>query len=81
MEGSPSLLRRTPTLIKASTNPFERDVYKEQSAKISAMFHDKTEKSAPKATVGENDSLRARILAISLFPNIYNKKFVERNSG
>jgi hypothetical protein len=64
-----------------TTAPSDRDVYQAQAARISAMYHDKTEKKAPKAFVGEDDSLRARILSVSLFPNIYNKKFVMKYSG
>jgi|688.fasta_scaffold07436_23 hypothetical protein len=80
MEGSPSLLRRTPTVIPVTSSPYERDIIKEQAARISAVYHDKTEKKAPKATVGKRDSLRERILSMSLFPNLYNKKFVQSHS-
>ncbi len=80
MEASPSLLRKSPSLIPVTTNPFERDEWKQQSAKISAVYYDKTEKKAPKVSVGQRDSLRARILSVSLFPNIYNKNFVMKYS-
>ena len=79
MEGSPTLLRKQPTLLKVSVSPYERDVYEVEAARISALYHDKTEKTAPKATVGPRDSLRKHILSVSLFPNIYNRKFLSEH--
>ena len=79
MEGSPTLLRKEPTLLKVNFNPYERDVFQAQAARISAVYHDKTEKEAAKATVGPRDSLRKHILSMSLFPNIYNRKFLSEH--
>jgi hypothetical protein len=77
MEGSPQLQAKAATLLKVKLTPYERDEAEAQAARISAVYHDKTEKSAPKATVGPRDSLRKRILAMSLFPNIYNHKSLQ----
>lgn len=80
MEGSPTLISRTASLLPVKSSPLERDIFAAQASRISAIYHDKTEEKAPKATVGEDDSLRRRILSMSLFPNIYNKKFVRTHS-
>lgn len=80
MEGSPSLIGRTANLIPVKSNPFERDLYLAQAARIQAVYLDKTEAKAPKANVGKRDTLRNKILSISLFPNTHNKKFVDRYS-
>ena len=72
MEGSPRLISRTATLIPVKANPLERDVFLAQAARIKAMYEDKTEKRAMRPTVGPRDSIRERILKVSLFPNIYN---------
>lgn len=80
MEGSPTLISRTASLIPVKTSAYERDLFAAQAARISAVYHDKSENRAPMGSVGKRDSLRARILSISLFPNIYNKKFVMKYS-
>ena len=45
----------------------------ERAASISSQFKVK-EAPPPRGTVGGDDSLRGRILQLSLFPNIYNKR-------
>lgn len=73
MEASPSLVGRTASLIPVALKPYERDEAEAQSARIRAMYLDKTEKTAMRPTVGPADSLRKKILMVSLFPNIYNQ--------
>ena len=80
MNGSPRLISRTASLIPVTTSPYERDLYREQAARISAMYLDKTEAKAPLATVGQRDSLRKKILGMSLFPNTHNKNYVMKYS-
>ena len=80
MEGSPSLVSRTASLIPYRVSPYDRDEHLAQAARISAMFHDKTEKKARLPSVGERVSLRHKILGMSLFPNTHNKKFVMKYS-
>ena len=80
LAGSPTIIKKTATLIPVKLTPYERDEAEAQSARISAVYHDKTESKAPKATVGPRDSLRKHILALSLFPNIYNRKTPYSNS-
>ena len=80
MEGSPTLVSRTASLIPVKSSPFERDLYLAQAARIQAIYLDKTESKAPTASVGKRDTLRKKILSMSLFPNTHNKKFVERYS-
>ena len=80
MDGSPRLVSRTASLIPVTGNQWERDEMKAQAAKISAEFHDRTEKKAPRESVGKRDTLRERILSISLFPNTHNKNFVMKYS-
>ena len=80
MEGSPSFVSRTASLIPVKTSPYERDYIEAQAARITAVYLDKTEKKARMPTVGEDDSLRKKILRLSLFPNPYNKKTVMRYS-
>ena len=72
MEGSPRLISRTATLIPVKNNCQERDECLAQAARIKAMYEDKTEQRAMRPTVGPRDTMRERILKISLFPNIYN---------
>ena len=74
MEGSPTLIGRTSTLIPVKATPFERDVYAAQAARIKAVYEDKTEKSAMRPSEGPSDSMRKRILRLSLFPDIYGHK-------
>lgn len=46
----------------------------QESSQISAVYKTSTPKlPSMKRTVGEDDSLRARILRASLFPTIYSK--------
>ena len=80
MEGSPRLIGRTTNLIPVTSSPFERDLYLAEAARIKAVYLDKTEAKAPKANVGERNSLREKILSLSLFPNTHNKKMVMRYS-
>ena len=72
MDGSPRLMMKEASLIPVKSSTFERDLFHEQAARISAVYHDKTEQRAPKESVGEKHSLRKKILKLSLFPNIYN---------
>lgn len=52
----------------------DRSEQEEQAAKIRAIYEDK--KSLPKKPmVGNATTMRERILACSLFPNIYNKYY------
>ena len=56
----------------------DRSEQEEQVAKIRAIHLDK--KPEPKGSlVGNATTMRERILALSLFPNIYNKHYLERN--
>lgn len=50
----------------------ERDEAAEQSAKISGQFRVKQPR-VPPGQVAPVNTLRERILAVSLFPNLYNR--------
>jgi hypothetical protein len=75
MEGSPTLISRTASLIPVRTSPFERDLLQAQAARISAQFFDKTEAKAPLANVKERVQQLTTIKQLSLFPNDKNLKF------
>ena len=54
----------------------DRSEHEEQAARIRAIHLDK--KSEPRnPSVGKASTLRERILAMSLFPNLYNKHYLE----
>jgi hypothetical protein len=71
MEGSPTLVGRTASLLPVKLRPYERDEAEAQSARIKAVFQDKTEKTVMRPSVGPTDSMRKRILMVSLYPDIY----------
>lgn len=48
-----------------------------QAAKIQAVFLNKQEAVKP-GTISKAATLRQRILSVSLFPNVHNKKFITR---
>ena len=73
-------------LISASTIPLLQDVAALQKAKIQAEFLQVNKdgsdfKQKKPDLVGPRDLMRRRILAMSLFPNVFNKRFVNREEG
>lgn len=68
--------KKTPT-VKAMPVGHVRDEAVEQAAKISAEYK-KKEPGVKKGEVAPASTLRERILSLSLFPNLYNKKMVMR---
>lgn len=55
----------------------DRSEAEDQAARIRAVYLDK--KPMPKAPeVGKTTTLRERILSVSLFPNLYNKSYLQR---
>ena len=54
----------------------DRSEQEEQTAKIRAIYQDKRPMPR-KSEVGKATTMRERILACSLFPNIYNKHYLE----
>jgi hypothetical protein len=67
-------------VIPAHIPELARDPAMAQSARISAV-HKVKPAAVPAGQVGPVASLRERILAISLFPNVYNRKFLDREMG
>lgn len=67
-----SMARKSTKEVLPSTSPSERNEFNAQAARIRAEYENKTAREAQRATVGERNTLRKRILAMSLFPNIYN---------
>lgn len=57
----------------------DRSEQEEQVAKIRAIYQDRKPKMAKSTQVGPAQSLRERILAMSLFPNIYNQAFLSQH--
>jgi len=74
------MAKRTPVIPITLTDVREMDEYHAEAAKIKDMYLDKPYKPKP-GSMGPVKSLREHILSMSLFPNVYNKKFVERNMG
>lgn len=64
-------------LPEATRTELNRTEAEEQAAKIRAVYLDK--KSRPKKTpVGPATTMRERILACSLFPNVYNQHYLQK---
>jgi len=55
-----------------------RDIETEQSARIASLFYDRKTLNKP-ARVLPRNTLREHILSVSLYPNIYNEKYLEKN--
>lgn len=68
--------KKTPT-IKALPVGQERNEAEEQAARIASEYK-KKEAPVKKSQVAPVQTLRERILSMSLFPNIYNKASVMR---
>ena len=66
----------TPT-IKAEPVGHVRNEAVENAAKIQAEYK-KKEATVKKGQVAPTQSLRERILSMSLFPNVYNKSYIMR---
>lgn len=58
----------------------EMDEYEAEANKIKDVYLDKPVKMKP-GNVGPVKSLRERILAASLFPNVFNGKFLSHEMG
>ena len=72
-------------LIPSHVVPLMKDVAALQAAKIKAQYQErKVEKKRfkkPSGQVGERHDIRRRILEISLFPNVFNRRNVYREEG
>ena len=63
-------------LSEEAKSEIDRSEHEEQAAKISADYLVK--RPEPISTLeGKTTTMRERILALSLFPNIYNKHYLE----
>ena len=72
-------MKHTQSLVPKSLHDIliQNDPQEVQAAKISAEHKVKTKKPRP-GTVAPAQSLRQRILSISLFPNPYNREAVSK---
>ena len=72
-------------LVSSKVAPLMKDVAALQAAKIKAQYQDrKVEKKRfkkPSGQVGPVNDIRRRILEISLFPNIFNRREVYTQEG
>jgi hypothetical protein len=73
-------------LISASTIPLLQDVAALQKAKIQAEYLQTNKdgsdyKQKKPDLVGPRDAMRRKILALSLFPNVFNRRFVYKDEG
>ena len=68
-------------LIKANHPILEEDVAKKQAFQISEAYKQQYANSMPHDVVGEKNAMRRYILSMSLFPNLYNKRFVYSSEG
>ena len=72
--------KRVPVVPIKLSDVRETDEYAAEAAKIRDVYLDKPYKMKP-GNVAKVHTLRERILCMSLFPNVFNRKFVERNLG
>lgn len=73
---------KTPVLPIKLTDVRETDEYQAEANKIRDVYKNK-DKGAPNkpGMVGPYKTMRERILAMSLFPNIYNRQMMMTESG
>lgn len=73
------------SVIPVKKTDLDRDEAEAQSARIKAVFVEgeagMNPKCQQKGTVAPTDSLRKRILSLSLFPNPYNREYIKKYSS
>lgn len=74
-----SMAHRGEDAVLPSTSPSLRNEFNAQAARIRAQYLERTAEVGKEATVGDRNTLRKKILAMSLFPNIYNRNFLKHN--
>jgi hypothetical protein len=68
-------------LIKADHPILQEDLAAKQSFQISEAYNQHYATNMPHDMVGEKNAMRRHILSLSLFPNLYNKRFVYSSEG
>ena len=68
---------KSAAVIPITKEVLQMDEYDTRAARIKAVFLEKKE-PLKKGNVGKASTLRERILLCSLFPNLYNQKYLER---
>ena len=66
-------------IFRIKAGSLERDEFEERAAKISAE-HKRKDAKPVEPSVGPVESMREKILRLSLFPNIYNSRMIHTES-